>query len=563
MTAVEGFIPASCHGVWNNPRLAQAMEHLALPAWPPDVSAIASPASTRSHLKAATFTPRIPREGAIAASFGVDWYHRVHVLPERIDLGSVASVQMREVEVWNAHMQPQTLDSVAREAAEGMTLTGPASPPTQFGALESRLYSLSVAPNGPPQVEAQFRFLFSSDTPTLGVTGRRIVGWTLSPDWSEPVIERLEWLTDVMRSHSGVEQRVRVRAHPRRMLEYRVLAGVDRPRVMMENLLISWQARVYGLPWWIDASVSSTPIAAGVQTLSVDTLHRDYAVGGLLTLVHDLRAEFAEIAAVEPNQLHLKRPLEQSWPAGTRIAPVHSARVGSSQNLSYVTDAIVAAKTQFRLEEECALIAMTEEPDYLGYPVLRVPPNWRDDLDASIMRDLRELDYLTGRRVVDDLTGVDRRRRVHRWLLAGRPAIADFRRWLAARAGRLKPFWLPSFQSDIAVVAPFGAQGAAWTIDNRGYAAGPAAWAGRRDLLIQTVSGERFYRRITGASEVDAQRELIALDQPLGVSLSPADIARISFMTLMRLDADAVEISHHTDALAEVSLPLMSLRDDL
>ena len=33
-------------------------------------------------------------------------------------------------------------------------------------------------------------------------------------------------------------------------------------------------------------------------------------------------------------------------------------------------------------------------------------------------------------------------------------------------------------------------------------------------------------------------------------------------MKLVRLDTDAVEIAHHTDQLAEVSLTLRSLKDD-
>ncbi|WLQ13327.1 hypothetical protein O5O45_26750 [Hahella aquimaris] len=418
-------------------------------------------------------------------------------------------------------------------------------------------------PNGPPQMDALFKFLFAQDSPTLRVIGRRIVGWTLPPDWSEPVIERLEWLTDVMRSQTGVEQRVRLRAQPRRSLEYRILTGTDRSRVLMENLLISWQARVYGLPWWTDAVASAMAIPAGTRTLPVDATHRDFAVGGLLGVMYDLRAEFAEIESVEPHQLTLKRPLERTWPVGSRIAPVCPARVRNDQSLTYVTDVIVAAKTQFRLEEEGSLTALPEGDDYQGYPVLLTPPDWREDLDGGVGRDWRELDYLTGRRVIDDLSGMDRRRRVHRWLLVGRAAIADFRRWLAARAGRLKPFWLPSFQSDLVVVAPVGAQDTSLTVENRGYATGPAAAVGRRDLLIHAVSGARFYRRILGASEMDAASEQISMESPLGSAMATTDFLRISFLTLVRLDADAVEITHHTDALAEVTLSLVTLRDDV
>ena len=133
---------------------------------------------------------------------------------------------------------------------------------------------------------------------------------------------------------------------------------------------------------------------------------------------------------------------------------------------------------------------------------------------------------------------------------------------LAARAGKLKPFWLPSFQSDLAVVAPVGGTDAFLTVENRGYAEGPVAAVGRRDLLITTTSGAQFYRRITAASVIDEASEMVALDSSLGTTLQPHQFQRISFMHLVRLDTDNVEIAHITDEVAEVALPLRSLRDD-
>src|SRR5690606_26733014 len=226
-------------------------------------------------------------------------------------------------------------------------------------------------------------------------------------------------------------------------------------------------------------------------------------------------------------------------------------------------DTITASRPQFRLEDDWPITAATEPETYLGHPVLLTPPNWAEDVEGEFGRKWRELDFLTGRRVIDDLTGVSNLARTHRWLLVGRAAIAAFRSWLAARAGKLKPFWLPSFQSDLKVVAPVGGTDAFLTIENRGYAEGPVAAVGRRDLLITTTSGARFFRRITAASEIDATREMVVIDSALGTTLQPHEFQRISFLRLVRLDTDHVEIAHVTDEVAEVLLPLRSLRDDL
>ena len=46
--------------------------------------------------------------------------------------------------------------------------------------------------------------------------------WTIRPNWKGGILERLEWLTDVLASDTGVEQRRSVRPTPRRSFEITV-----------------------------------------------------------------------------------------------------------------------------------------------------------------------------------------------------------------------------------------------------------------------------------------------------------------------------------------------------
>lgn len=502
------------------------------------------------------------KTGQRLASYFEDFYFRVHIRPDRIALGSLASEQSRSIEVWNAWLTANPLHAVNATGAEGMTLLGPAPPPTSFAANEARQYVLAVTPNGPPTVNATFTFVFGLDSGVLRATGRRIVGWAFPPNWAHPVIERLEWLTDVLESHAGFEQRIRLRTAARRGLEYRLLIGNDRDRVKLENLLLAWQARVYGLPIWTDVYVATAPIPAGSLTLTVDTSHRSFVAEGLVGLVLCTESEFAEIDEITPNSVSLKSPLERPWPAGTKILPVQPARVQNDLRITHPAAALADATVRFEFEEEWPIPAEAGAVTYRGHPVLLAPTNWTEGVDAEYGRKLIALDYLTGRRAVDDLSGITTVRRTHRWLLHGRAEISAFRRWLAARAGRLSAFWLPSGQSDLRLVAAVGASDSALTVENRGYAANVPAAVGRRDVVITTASGQRFFRRITGATELNADTESLGLDSVLGVALLPEQVRQMSFLQLVRLDADAVEIAYHTDNLAEVGLGLTSLRDD-
>ena len=516
----------------------------------------------RSYATDITVPAQRPLAGIQMPSYFEDYYFRAHIQPARIDLGSLASEQSRTIEVWNARLTPNNLASITATGAEGMTLTGPAPAPTVFAPTESRLYTLAVTPNGPPNVNATFVFDFAIDSRTLLATGRRIVAWIFAPNWVQPVIERLEWLTDVMESHAGFEQRVRLRAGARRSFEFTVLVGSDTERVKMENLLLSWQARVFGLPIWTDVALAAGPIPAGATSIAVPTTNRDFAGGGLVGLVRGMESELAEITAVLPTSLTIKSPLESTWPVGTKILPVRPASVQNELGLTYLSDAIGRATVRFQLEDEWLLPAATETLDYRGYPVLLTATNWTEDVETDYTRKLNELDFLTGRRAIDDLSGIGTVRRTHRWLISGRAEIAAFRSWLAARAGRLTAFWMPSFQSDLKVVSPIGAFDSAITVENRAYAANVPAAIGRRDIMIATTAGTRDYRRITGATELSPSTESIAIDAALGATLLPEQILHVSFMKLVRLDSDAIEIAHQTDDTAEVLISTSSIRDD-
>ena len=159
--------------------------------------------------------------------------------------------------------------------------------------------------------------------------------------------------------------------------------------------------------------------------------------------------------------------------------------------------------------------------------------------------------------------------------------------WLAARAkawsfrksGATRLAALPSYHGWylalwVAVPMVLFVHGGPWARDaygfngmhqllaNRGYAEGPGPVVGRRDLLITTTGGARFLRRIGAASVLDATRELVTIDSALGTTLAPEAFQRISFLRLVRLDTDHVEIAHLTDEVAEAVLPLRSLREE-
>lgn len=385
-----------------------------------------------------------------------------------------------------------------------------------------------------------------------------------SPDWSEPLVERLAWLTDVIGSEAGMEQRIRLREHPRRSLEYATLAGGDAERVRLEHALLTTQGAGALAPWWLDAWSAPALLPSGSASIAMPTAGRDLVGGGTVALVHGWNVGTATIDHVDPGYIDLASPLSMTWPAGTRIVPVAAARLQDAVPLDYHCDAVGSAHLAWLWDEEWALSPAVETADHRGYPVLTPQSNWSEKLGTEWSRALDVFDPDLGLRSVIDRSGVSQVSRAHAFTLGSRVELADFRAWLAARAGRCHPFWLPSNQADVRLTGTTASGSVTLIAENRGYAGLPAGDAriGRRDVMILTTSGARIYRRILGAVAIDDDTEQMTLDAPPGVALSPSSVALVSFMRFVRLAQDEVEIVHHTDEVAQASLRLASLRDD-
>ena len=475
------------------------------------------------------------------------------------------SDQVRQIEVWNAHFSAKTLNAVNASGADGITITGPTPEPTTFQPLESRNYTLTVSNTGAPTIDATFSFAFTGETPKLLVTGDRVSVWKTRPNWSRGIRERWEWLTDVLIAHDNHEQRVRLRARPRRSVEFDILPH-EQERQWLENALWKWQARTFAVPVWPDQKRLDVDAAAGSNALSLDTSEAEFEVGGLVILLGDGIAEAGEITVVSATGLSLKTPLQMDWHAGASVFPARLGRIGDRQAVDRLTNAVSRAVVRFDFEDSGQVFtAQDSTASYRGWPVLEDGPNWVEDLKQEYHQKIVEFDWRTGGRFVEYQADVPNQLQSFRWTLSGRTAIDAFRRWLYARAGRLVPFWFPQPSNDLTATQIIGAGSTQLTVRHVNYTLFAQGQPGRRDIRVQLHDGTVLYRRVVAANELSVAEENLELDAPLSstATIAPEEIVRISYLQPCRLNQDAVEILWHTDQLAESSAIIRSVNDDV
>lgn len=385
------------------------------------------------------------------------------------------------------------------------------------------------------------------------MTVENLARWTILPNWRETVSERLTWLSGVLTSPTGAEQRFGVRRTPRRSWEASFL-GQDRDRAWMHNAISAAGAARWYVPVFTDTSRTAAEIPSGATTIPVATSGREFAVGGFVMLLRDaLTAQVHQIASVGAASLTLTAPTDRIWPSNTVIAPAVVARMTEQPTVSRQTDRVSSARVRFEVDGPSPSAVADLGALYDGYPVLAVEPNIAEDVNVAYSRLLAEFSTEMSRRVIVDVSNRSFTTQQHRWLRRGREENDALRAYFYALQGRRVATWLPTFAADFDLVADASAASTTLTVGLCGFARFGGAAFGRDRILIERRDGTRITRRITGVSE-SSTNEVLTLDSALGIACAVADVKRISFMQLARLDQDSIEFVHYTDKMGAMSV---------
>lgn len=383
--------------------------------------------------------------------------------------------------------------------------------------------------------------------------------WTIPPNWSTPVTERLEWLTDVLMSRSLAEQRRAIRLTPRRYFEF-VINPVDAVRSYMDQ----WAHRISDermlLPLWHDKGKLTEVALTTESRLELDTRWREFVEDGLALLYYNpFTYEVVEISGIDDDGLDLATGLADDWPEGTSVYPLRRAYMDPEINLSAITSRVGESTLEFMVDDENPYDTGAEPLTiHDGYPVVLLEPNRMDNLDQQFGRIMEELDLSIGRIRRYDENARSYQTQFYNWQAKGREAHHELRQTLYRLKGRQKGVWLPSFNEDIVLASNLTAGQNQAIIRKIGYHQLGGVIAGRDRVMIRDDTGTQRVVQINGSANVSATTERLDLTAVAGFVASAGRPG--SFLSLVRLDQDTVEITHHTDSagVSEASVAFRS-----
>lgn len=395
---------------------------------------------------------------------------------------------------------------------------------------------------------------------------RELPVFALTPNWKTGVLERLEWLTNILISERAVEQRRSLRRYPRRSFEASFLrADTQRARLDMFRTGVAHEIMLVPL-WHEQFKLGDGRVDGLVQFPAGSLAKREFRLGDLvlastgdpnvtsvLTVMDvDLIADTITLASVVN---------EGPWPPGTRITPLRRARVLEPASITNHTDRAGAVSLRFELSD--ADTSFT--PEWGWYtPLFRFKPDRSTPVSVDHYRQNYILDNSIGPISVVDPSNRAQISTSMALKLYGRDEVFAFRQFLYAARGKAVRFWVPSGQSDLLLNAPTG--GTTFTTQVSGfydYMEGPQD--ARKVIKITLKDGlAPFYRTITAVEPVLSLvapfrpvAERFTVDKPLP-TIVLSQIERVSFMVPSRFDQDGFELYHPVDGSKGVTAQVVT-----
>jgi hypothetical protein len=477
-------------------------------------------------------------------------------------LGFVITDTQFTAEAWNtSRYVGQILNAINVSGGVGdLTVANPYPMPTFYAALDDRTYQVTVSKSGAPNINDTICWIFQSGTggTCIVVTGNRVVLFSAPLDWDYGVKERISFLTDILDSYSTNEQRRALRQLPRRGASFRAKGLTARDAAAIESQIWGWQNQPFGVPWWPDVTPLLASVAAGATVLQVNTNDFQFAQGGIAAIWKDeYTYEALAISAVTPTSLTLASPLHNAWTAGptTLVMPVFLGRLRDTVDI----DRLFSGADQMDLEfsgeaQQVAPAPSISLTQYKGMDVFEIPAQWPSDLKRTYRRDLIHIDPSVGPITVIDKAGQAVTSQPFPYMMLSHAQVTTLRAFVLARFGRLRPFWIPTWDQDLVMSQDALSGDSGIKIKSEFYSRFMFPNNARRYVaLIPFDSSGNVYRKITSAADNGDGTETLGFDANLPKAFAAAK-TMVCFLAFVRLDADDVEIEWMNNDLAQTTL---------
>lgn len=497
-------------------------------------------------------SPSVDRDGLVEEAVSLFWFEMLHTYPSFIELGNMASSVARDIEIYSSFRRlVQTLDTAVNNAGTGITFQNLPTLPANINPNGGIVFQVLVSQQGQPEIDGTLDFTTSVDPLSIPITGSRVIIMANEPEGD--IQETLEFLTDIIRSVNGKEQRIKVRKNPRQTFDYNFRIPEGEERRKLEIFLTKWHPQVFGIPVWTEAKRLSSAATAGDLTINVNTDYADFRTAGLAIVWSGYDTfDALEIQSMTSSTITFSSPITRDYPAKTKVMPLRLAITKQDisgdkapVNMSFISIRFFVNENESSIADDSAFGSHNGKVMFNDY-------NWipRETNTDTLKRILSTLDNQTGD--IIQFSDWDHSHFISSkgFFCRNPQATWEMRQVLHFLGGRWKSFYLPTFYYDLIVNTDLASGSSIMDIDYVGYTDFINGNEPNKSLYVVLNDGTIYTRQVESSSIVSETTERLVLDEVWPANIPYTDIKFVSFLRLGRFANDQFEINHNNSGQA-------------
>ena len=346
-----------------------------------------------------------------------------------------------------------------------------------------------------------------------------------------PIIERLEWMTDVFIGNDGTETRTQKRSNPRQIFEYTFPLAFWR-KIDTVNTVKGAIRNDFAIPIWTEGQFVGNLSNGQTQILCDTSTEYWLPVGSFVYLYSENgNNQFGEIEVRYSNAVQLTAGVTAQ--TSVYLMPLRFGYiVGNPKHITNGLESVVEVK--FALYE----------PHDIGANIT-LPMQFEEDDIYYFQNGSNNRKISKDQEIIDFELGYTKSLSSHentdyfdtlRFVLQGSTEIREYKEFLFRRLGRFLNFWLPTFENDVENLST-GTITTTMLVSRDSIDEYALDYA---YICIFTSDGNYHPVLIDSIEIIDSDRVQFNFDSSLGIDAS--DILMISYLNFNRLDTDSVEL---------------------
>ena len=505
--------------------------------------------------------PAVDWVGARSEGPSQFWFERVIVFPTTVVLGNIVTTVITEIEIYNScRDSTRSLTAATNNAGLGVSFRDLPGLPWSIGPQVGLIVQVQVLTDGPPNINGTLDFTLDTGFFQVTITGTRVVMFAFEPE--APIRETLDFLTDVLQSLDGSEQRISVRKHPRQTFDF-TLKLTESERRYFHSLIFGFQSGTFGVPVWFESKQLTSDASAGAFTIYLDTRWADFRVDGLAMVWADEDTfDAQEIESMTDSSLTFSSALLHSYDADTALVmPLRLALTQESVGVNRHPMNLDEVAIKFQITDNEANLADVSTFDlHNGLVVLDDPNTVDGTLEDNPVRLLFRLDNSTGSiRQSSDWEGAHYTT-VKRFECHTPQALWTVRQLIHALRGSQVGFYLPTFYPDLIITQTLTTGSVLMDIENIGYTGLVRQLEPNTSLWILLTSGVVLIREVVSSVVIDGTTEQLTVDTAWASDIPATSIQCVSFLRLCRIADDRVTLLHRYPGEASVEMAVAAVQ---